>query len=145
MKSKVDPLIKLLDFRQGEASRVLMAAQEKQQALERERRDLEQQLVEGERAFDALQRQPSLPEDHGLYQHWLARVRVRIVEKGEEVLAQQKVVDQCQEALVAIHRELRTLEKYKENQEERLKSERKMLDAKELDEIAGQKHRRQEE
>lgn len=145
MKSKVDPLIKLLDFRQGEASRALVASQDRLQQLVQDQKSLEMSLVNGEREFDALQRQPSIPEEHGLYHHWLGKVRVMIVEKGKEVVAQQGVVEQCREALAAIHLELKTLEKYKENQEERLKLEKKTLDAKELDEIAGQKHRRQEE
>lgn len=144
MKSKVDPLIKLLEFQRGEASRALMASQQLLQDLEAKKRDQLRQVEQGEKAFDLLQAQPSMPEEHALYQQWLNRMRGVIVETGQDITRQVVDVERCREALAALHLELKTLERYKDNLEERLKLEKKALDAKELDEIAGQKHRRQE-
>jgi len=144
MKTKVDPLLKLLEFRQGEAGRALVQAQSLLAALEQERQGLEQSHEQAELAFDALQRAPSLPEDHALYRNFFIRLRTQIAEKDKDVEAQQRVVEQCREALAEIHKELKTLEKYKENLIEHRRQEKKVLEAKELDEIAGQNHRRQE-
>lgn len=144
MKSKVDPLIKLLDFRQGEASRALSAAQQHLGTLHRERAELLDDLEAGEHRFDALQGAPTGPEDHALHRAWLVGLRERLALKQTEIQKQEEEVERCRAALSAIHLELRTLERYKEQQEERIKLEHKALEAKELDEIAGQKHRRQE-
>lgn len=144
MKTKVDPLLKLLKFRQGEAGRALVLAQTQLSTLEQERQGLEQHHEQAELAFEALQRTPSLPEDHALYRNFFIRLRAQIAGKDQEIEAQQQVVEQCREALAEIHKELKTLEKYKENLIEHHKQEKKVLEAKELDEIAGQNHRRQE-
>lgn len=144
VKSKVDPLIKLLDFRQGEASRALSAAQQQLATLHADRVGLLDELQAGESRFDALQGAPTNPEDHALHRAWLKELKARIERKQQEIQAQEEEVETCRNALSAIHLELRTLERYKEQQAERVKLEHKALEAKELDEIAGQKHRRQE-
>ena len=144
MKSKVDPLVKLLDHRQGEASRALIQEQRKLEGLELERDELAEAIQRGEATFDAIQSRPSNAEDHVMHQRWLDRMRTLLEVKKGEIVTQQEVVEQCRETLAAIHLELKTLEKYKENLMERILEERKAQEAKELDEIAGQNHRRQE-
>lgn len=142
MKSKVDPLMKLIDQRRIEGSRALMAAQHRLMTAELELRALIETLVGGEARFEDAQKGPLSGQEHAFHHHWLGRMRALIDIRQREVTTEQAQVELCRATLTALHLEMRTLEKYKENLAERDLLERKALEAKELDEIAGQKHRR---
>jgi len=145
VKSKVAPLIRMLSFREREAGAALGAAEHALRQLEREKEVLQNQQKQSEQRFDHLQGQPTVPEEHLLHQRWLERLQKTLSEKDQALCEQRQVVDECRESLAELHKELKTIERYQQGLIAQRQEELKSLEAKELDEIAGQKHRRQKE
>lgn len=142
MKTKVDPLIKMLDHQLIDAVRLLQEAQNKLIILEEEKVALELDLLNSESRYETAQQGPLFPEEHILYHTYIERLKKFIEQKKKEFLKQEAFVEEKRDAVAAIHIEIKTLEKYKENLAEKLEEELKAKEAKELDDIASQNHRR---